>query len=1195
MCEKTCILGEKELECIRSGATLLQHLEPCSYNERQKEVMAIGKYIAATPSTSSSDPNSSTLHPLLKMLCDMAQCDDFSQRLLAVAGLRSYVLHTHRQAASSEAAASGVPPAVREFAELLIRDPHPLIFQRAVSLGAALFRSDDAVNLVTELPLPSLRSFCYALFKQKDFHVSATTNLPKDAAEESKKGGDALSSNQALLDLCFKHPAVKSFPQRRDIVARYGSQQLIRSMDEETLLSLSPQTHAFLTRRFPQLMVQHVHQIIGLSSASGEAGKGQTTTNLSHKPTESDEEIPVRAYAILSVVLRVLLKGTSQRHLGMLLLKQTLHRFPVDHGTLTSCFFAATAFSPEEMSVYLLQHPNLWSPITDGRCPARLRRRLYLLPLHLQLQLVSMRLLNLDHFTAFPASLRQYIYENAREKLMDSEGRWIQLDYLSSLPAEADRLREAKAVLAHPAATHIDRLSALRVFPLKTIRTDAKSLLSHSECELRQHAISAVIESTITRPEQLDEVLQMVLDRKNEQDPFRQTVWNCLSCLKVSIWEEGHLKPLELLIESMLRVKDLSASSTSWVTKVLFRVAWKYPEFAAQQLHLLHQNGHSLPWDMKLPISSAQVMWRYFEPLVLKSLERGEGGFPYSIRRLFPLQMMKRIDTEAVLEAYIKSEKREIFQAGIASYFNWMRAKASALVPQWLKQRPEFCLVKEVQMEVSMRYQGALLNSLLDPVPPVVRACFPGVHDNITFREHTKFYRWTAKQQKKYISTLIEKKLKSEKNKHYICQEVFRILPKIPCLSLSDGLEEFLDLHYEPSYLHGLMMGMLGELYDQRSLRELCNAALEEGEDGRAKEAIQPLATRLQRLSFRTAAPLLETLLKGKSIQMQKKAVVLLAGFGTDRAYDRLVAFEREKGTQIHKDVRLALLQAYWMFLWKPEVWAYYDTIARSSLVEEAAKNISKIPDALLTSAWQLEHFNELMLSFLSHENRSVRRQALSQLTSPRRLEDPRWIPFIYKEMEERESEGAPSTACEVLLQLRLVSVEEIAQTVSLFTRDRSIEVVVARLESSASYDLCEPASRECQLAAALARKLVEIRRQPVLAVRCAFLCGPGTILFTLDALVKAELLHTGVQQWVVKTLTNDVFDYSVAFIEAMNKAESEVLRHHSHPFYRRAGLAWLSNIMVSQGVPGWVAAIQTYAADEEMWTSDDAKLMLPN
>lgn len=1128
---------------IQSMESLLEYLEEIPYSQRQKDMMKLG-IIARNQSDGQ----------ILQALCKMALADDPYLRFTCIAGFQTYINHFKPEQLSSD---------VLNAVQHLLYDSSRHIYCGASSIAASAFGSFDALRLTAELPLPVVKVFCRAL---------------------SRKG------KESVLDACFKQESIMNNVKRRDAVAPYISEGFLLLLSNEVFLSFSRRTFQKLAVRLPLTMLQKIDNLIPSDV----------------KSLDSSCPLPVEMLPLIYEVSKALASSKPHARRGLDLFFLTFHRLPImSEKERNACLFSYMALYPKEVSCYVMQHPTVWQNVFS--IPTRVRRRLYKLPSDLFTQLVlDHRIVSLTCFPEFPARHREMLYNAAPNRVRDE----VPL-YFLYLPDTITRQTEGSKLVNDATSTETDQARGMSVFSFSHLDGSwIERYLENVDVEVRTAGITAVIHSAYYYPDTLRDILSFCLRHRNERDPFQMAMCEALKSLKVSIWDEVHLPSLGTLIRSLCSAKDLSLTTAHHAMGLVLKVGWKFPDFTAAQIPIiLERYSNAIPRKIWIPIKSAKIVWKALSSIAEDRLKKNQSCNMNSLFfHFFDETIMRNILD--MIESFLlecmkrKNVRLDVREKGLP--IKWTSPHILSMIPSLLKTRAQLASYTAVKHVVACRIGGESLLELLRPLAPSSEEG-AGWEKNSSPKENgglkyihfslgTRFYCWTSQQQKIYAGTLLHR-LQNDTHLREK-RELFTILSQLPSLTLEDhGIKAMVAPGFDCAYSHSLAMDLLGHMADVSSLNELCVAIKEEGNDSRAKDAIFPLSRRLKKLPFETAFPYLSPVLQCNAISIQREALRLMGSFGCDAAFRRLQVYEKEKGSSLHRDVKIALLESYYNFLPKPEVWEIYaEIVARttsSTTVDSGAAllpPIIGIPDELLTMKWQREHFNDFILTLLSHSNRPVLLPVLERLKNPQKHEDPRWYPVITRLIESSYKDSTLcNTASEAILALR-VDANQLAESVSVFSFDEALFSFVNSVSDPYVWKNNAKHERYVQVAYLLAKKLIDADRRPTLAAKCIMMCCPRVWIELLQEMSHAGQLHSGVQFLVLNIVKDEMDGNTKQFIDEVLEVEENVLRNHKEEFFRRLGLACIKLTDVQRLYESKLnQLLKIYRSDSSKWVSEEA------
>lgn len=1122
---------------VESMEGVLKKLEDIPYSQRQKEMIGFGK-IASTPTGSH----------LVSILCSMAFCNDSYPRLTCIEGFRSYIKNFRP---------AELPSDVFKAIDHLFCDCARPVYTRAAQIAGKIFQSFDALRYTAELPLPYVKVFCKAL------------------SNEGK---------ESVLDACFKQNDVVNNVKRRDAVASYVSAELIMSLSRDIFLSFSRGTYKKLVTRSPLIMLQKVNSLLLCDT----------------KMPDLCSELPNEMISVVYVVIYTLAKVGFPSREGLELFLLTFHRLRISENERKSCLFSYMALYPEEISRYILQFHIIWKKGTATS--ARLRRRLYKLPLEILKPLViDHEIIPLRYFAEFPIDLRDIVYSTALNRLKEEQPSFFL--HLSSFTA---RQAEGKKIFDDATSSLVTRLSGLSVFPFSvTCDSWGRDYLNHSEVEVRIAVMKSLITSANYYPETLSQCLAFCVRHQNERDTFQRAMFDELASLKISIWKDDHLSSIGVLIKSLVASKDLSWSTAEKAARLLLNVAWNYPDFSAVQLPILMRRDPSAaPKRVWIPLESALKVWNSIFPILEERVKTEEQCYLSDLHLdIFAKPIMKTLfdSLEGFIIHCLQCKNVIINSKKDPLHGNWASPKMLSMLPMLLKTCPKSAQYTGIGDSVTYFMGGKSLVELLKPIADDVTENKKNELSNcsekkfkkyIRFPSSTRFYCWTSHQQKTYASTIFQ--IIQTKPPPKEAWHLFQILSHLSSLSLEeDGIKEMTSSNFVPAYYHSLTMDLLGHMTDLASLNELCEAITENGPDSRAKDAIYPLSMRLRLLPFSSAFPHLSLALQSNGIRIEREVIRLIGSFGCDPAFAALRNYEKGKENNLHRDVHVALLESYFNFLWKHEVWEVYDAIvARNHSIQDIPliSPVIRIPEEFITMRWQRERFNDFLLRLLSHSDRTVVLSVLNRLSCSQKQDDPRWYPVIFQLIENsQKDQGLFGAACRAILALRL-DANSLAESISVLSSDEALKSFIMYLSSSSTNEDSLNEAKELRVAYLLAKKLLDSGTRLCLAARCFMMCSPRTWVALLQKMNDSDQLHSGVQFLVLNIIAKRNFSRSKKFVNELLDIEESVLRNHKEPFFRRLGLACFSLLAVQKMYKSNLAdVLKVYRADETPWVREDA------
>lgn len=147
-------------------------------------------------------------------------------------------------------------------------------------------------------------------------------------------------------------------------------------------------------------------------------------------------------------------------------------------------------------------------------------------------------------------------------------------------------------------------------------------------------------------------------------------------------------------------------------------------------------------------------------------------------------------------------------------------------------------------------------------------------------------------------------------------------------------------------------------------------------EDDRARIAIYALRSAVLAMSPNNAISLLQAI-PNKKVTVAKEVIRLMGEFTTESAYQQLLAWNNR---DLHRDVRVALLRAFWTHLERDETWVIFQQAAVST-DSAISMMVTRIPSNSLSIPAQAKLL-AMLATLLQHPDPLVRIDALRRCVS---------------------------------------------------------------------------------------------------------------------------------------------------------------------------------------------------------------------
>ena len=536
---------------------------------------------------------------------------------------------------------------------------------------------------------------------------------------------------------------------------------------------------------------------------------------------------------------------------------------------------------------------------------------------------------------------------------------------LAVLPSDL-RVAEGRRHLALTvlATRPLARAAYFAFLPWDEARDGLRGWFQHPEAEMRAAAWSALTSAARYHASRFGELLVLIRQRKNEQDPVRLAFLTGLAGLPPRRWTESHLPDLAGVIREALDAPDLSPAGTHTLARLLWSVLPHQPAWAARELaQLFRERGAVFVVSLQDRLTDADAVRieEALTPVYQRWQATNRAGWLVWVaaclgcrlrvckRLLATLRELLTAERDSVASPALQLLRRHLprqeFDALTASLVgNDSTWAAEALVFQFLYLHRQDRVAPFLEHPYVAARKGK--RDLLHLLPP---------------RGHG---RLTAPQQQTLGRTLAE--LIDVSGSKVMPRDAWTILlaldrlASLPAMDL--GRIIALAAHEQP-LVRDAALRALGRLDAGQGLKALLEALGDE----RARVAIYALRSALADLPAERVLALL------RPVSMEKvtvaKEVLRLAGeFGGTAAFGWLAELA---GRELHRDVRIALLRALWDHLERAEAW----TILESAAADPDGRllnGVLRIPADRL-SAGARGRLVELLLTLTRHRDPTVR------------------------------------------------------------------------------------------------------------------------------------------------------------------------------------------------------------------------------
>ncbi len=546
------------------------------------------------------------------------------------------------------------------------------------------------------------------------------------------------------------------------------------------------------------------------------------------------------------------------------------------------------------------------------------------------------------------------------------------------LPAEVVRLlpgnlreREARRHLALPAlATRpAQRLRFAAFLPWDEARTLLDPFIRHPDSDLRTAGLVAMVATARFHRDRLGDLLALIHTRRNEQDPVRNAMLAELADLPPGRWQAEHLDGLGQVIRDALDAADLSPGTTSALVRLVIVLLPFHPAWSATWLATLAQERGqlSIP-QMEQRLSDEDV--RRIAPALLPVLHSWETREREPHLMAAAWGFGKHLKVFDALVEMLERVLRETRTSWIANYALRLLAshrpeRLDALIPSLVTNDPSW-VTQSTVYEYLHRKRQDLLTPFLGQ--KAYKGRFSTGKTRFVLPLLDGFHRWTPPQQTIFAETLaqVTRDEKRDTPALWTVIEQLQALPAVPPIRLI----ELAQVNQTKPGVRDRALRALGRLDAGQGIPTLLEALGDE----RARIAIYALRAALLEMPAQRALELLRTVHQEK-VTVAKEVVRLLGELSGGAGYADLLTMDAR---ELHRDVRVALLRAFWDHLDREETWPILERAARSPDPAIAA-GVVRVPADRLSPQAQ-RRLASLIAVLLRYPDPKVRLDTLQRL-----------------------------------------------------------------------------------------------------------------------------------------------------------------------------------------------------------------------
>ncbi|MDJ0592333.1 MAG: hypothetical protein QNJ72_20460 [Pleurocapsa sp. MO_226.B13] len=697
---------------------------------------------------------------------------------------------------------------------------------------------------------------------------------------------------------------------------------------------------------------------------------------------------------------------------------------------------------------------------------------------------------------------RTIIYQHCHRGWRDKDGR-LSINLIELFP-QTIREKEARYHFNLPilATRPTQRLLYATFLPWDETWKVIQPYLKNPDADLRILALKTIINTTRYYRTRLSELLKIIRDRANEQDPVRNAMLDSLASLPPSIWQQEHLTDLDTILTDTLKAADLSQATGNHAECIVFKILPFHPQWSAQWLSKLAQaRGEVQFYNLESRLNDSQV--KQLAPILLpvfKSWETREREWNIIRAASSFGRRLKVFDGLVDILERLLDNTRKTYNASwiLNILYEHRRDRLSFLVPQLLQQDKSW-FTQPVVSNYLHNYRQDLLTPFLGQT--AYRGKFSTGKTRFVPYFDRGFSRWTFTQQAIYAKCL-EGLTRDDKRDTPAVWSAIEQLALLPAVEQT-RLIQLASVKNPQEAVRDRALRALSRLDGGQGVPILLSAL----DDERARIAIYALRTCLMEMPVDNAVSILKNA-DWEKITVAKEIIRLLGDLNSDAAYQELLAWNER---DLHRDVRIALLRALWEHLEKDDTWKILEQAAIDS-DEAVATMVGRTPGDRLLEKAQAKLVS-LLVTLLNRPEPTLR-LAILQRCDRLPVRDPEQIllPQLLKSLNSIYLDEVKAAANAVFVTYR--DAQTIAETIKqIIPNRRSLDLVISSLQnrlSSYGKDLL-PIVR--QILTVLAIAPVTISLQIKLAVASLPWDELGEFLLDLskrgelnpDALVMAE------------------------------------------------------------------------------------------
>ena len=567
-----------------------------------------------------------------------------------------------------------------------------------------------------------------------------------------------------------------------------------------------------------------------------------------------------------------------------------------------------------------------------------------------------------------PSSYRSAVYAAHHREWYDQQLMLLDDTLLQALPSN-ERQSEARRIqqLPNTAANLQLKIRYAAYLPWDEAWAALQPALKHNEAELRGEALASLIKIVRYQPEYAQTVLDLVHDRRNEQDPVRVKMLSALSELPARRWQAQHLTSIEQVIRGSLNARDCSDTSIRLLQRWLSKLLEVHPQASIELISQISRERGQLfvqRHGRELNASEAQALAAALLPIMQSWQRRQQAEDILSIINFVGraikdvpelLVMLEQIANDTidwaamravyVLHRYARSTFTQVVPRILANDRSWI---TQPLIVNFVHTKRQDLLTPFLPAQ---RYKGKFSTGDAGYILPLQRG----------------FERWTTNQQQIFAEAVITQTEQEDLQHQYLIEYAQRLayLSEVA----PTRLIELAQLNAPIEVLRDKAL----EALSRRETGDGVPTLIEALDDGRARVAIYALRRVLLRMPTSQALAILRNVPSAK-ITVAKETIRLIGDLKNRAAYQELL---RWNALELHRDVQIALVHALNNYLDQPETWQIFERLL-SHEETTVVKSLSTISLAGQPLSMH-ERLFRLLAALVEHPQLEVREEAIAR------------------------------------------------------------------------------------------------------------------------------------------------------------------------------------------------------------------------